>query len=147
MKSQGEALLEAWLQLSTAINNSRLVSELSFNESLICNLLYQNLRDDSASRMTATDLCAATKMQKSLMNRTLKQLESKGVISRERSTEDMRRIYIYLNHEQTQKYRIQHNRILDMINELIRQLGPDKTASATSLFREIALIANETFYE
>ncbi len=147
MESQGEALLEAWLQLSTAINNSRLVSELSFNESLICNLLYRNLRDNGACEMTATDLCAATKMQKSLMNRTLKQLESKGVITRERSTEDMRRIHIYLNLEQTKNYRIQHERILDMINELIRQLGPEKTASATSLFREIARIANETFYE
>ena len=147
METQGEALLDAWLQLSTAINSSRLVSELSFNESLICNLMYRNLRDGNASRMTATDLCTATRMQKSLMNRTLKQLESKGVITRERSTEDMRRIHIYLNLEQTKNYRIQHERILDMINELIRQLGPEKTASATSLFREIALIANETFYE
>ena len=38
-KRLSEALLTSWLRLSTSINNSRLVSTMSYNESLVCNLL------------------------------------------------------------------------------------------------------------
>lgn len=147
MEKPSEALLDAWLQLSTAVNNSRLVSELSFKESLICNLLYKNLRNADIPALTATDLCIATKMQKSQMNRTLMLLESKGMITRERSNDDLRRIHIILNLEQAQVYLEQHAEILALIDQLIAQLGPDKTLAATEIFKEIAAIASKVFHE
>ena len=73
MDSLNENLLNAWLRLSTSINNPRIVSEMTYNESLVCNILYNH----SESEITATDLCNATKMLKSQMNRTLNQLEKK----------------------------------------------------------------------
>ena len=36
-----EELLEAWLRLSTTVINSRIVSALTYGESLVCNVLYQ----------------------------------------------------------------------------------------------------------
>lgn len=147
MEKQNEALLDAWLQLTTAVNNSRLVSELSFKESLICNLLYKNLRNADVPALTATDLCIATKMQKSQMNRTLTLLESKSMITRERSNDDLRRIHIVLNLEQAHVYLEQHAEILAMIEQLTAQLGPEKTQAATALFNEIASVANKVFYE
>lgn len=146
MEKLDEALLDAWLRVSTSINNSRLVSELSFNESLICNLLYKSMLENPEYRMTATDLCIEMKMQKSLMNRTLNQLESKGVITRERSTQDKRRVHIYLNLEQSKQYELQHEKILGLINGIIQELGEKKAEAATALLQDIAQAANKLFH-
>ncbi|MBQ7924882.1 MAG: winged helix-turn-helix transcriptional regulator [Lachnospiraceae bacterium] len=146
MDNMNEALLEAWLRVSTSINNSRLVSELSYNESLICNLLYKNMMAHSGQFLTATDLCAETKMQKSLMNRTLKQLEARGMITRSRSEQDKRRIYIYLNMEQIKQYELQHEKILDLINAIIGELGEENTLTAIDTLNTIAQVANKLFY-
>ncbi|MBQ7934082.1 MAG: MarR family transcriptional regulator [Lachnospiraceae bacterium] len=145
MDNLNEALLEAWLRVSTSINNSRLVSELSFNESIICNLLYKNMLEHPKQQITATDLCAETRMQKSLMNRTLNQLESKGMITRERSQEDKRCIHIYLNMEQIKNYELQHEKILVLINAIIGELGVDKTRTAIATLNDIAQAANKLF--
>lgn len=42
MNNTSESLLNAWLRLSTSVINPRLVSEISYNESLVCNILYNN---------------------------------------------------------------------------------------------------------
>lgn len=39
-----EELLSVWLRLSGVINNQRLVTGLSFNEALVCNLLVRAAR-------------------------------------------------------------------------------------------------------
>ncbi len=146
MQKINEELLDAWLRVSTSINNSRLVSELSYNESLICNLLYKNQLNTPDTFMTATDLCNEMKMQKSLMNRTLNQLERKGIITRERSQQDKRKIYLYLNLEQSQNYELQHTKILQLIDGIIDELGPEKTEKAITCLRDIALAANKLFH-
>ena len=64
---KNEQVLEAWLQMTTVINNERITSDLPYNESMICRYLYQN-QDEN---VTATDLCNYMRMQKSQMNRTL----------------------------------------------------------------------------
>ena len=69
MKALNERLLEVWLELSMAINNERVVSDVPFNESLICNILYRAQMQDPDNRLTATDLCNATKMLKSQMRK------------------------------------------------------------------------------
>ena len=83
-----EKILSAWLKMILAVDSERVVSELSYNESIICNVLYSNLDKE----MTATELCTITKMQKSLMNRTLNSLELKQLIKKERSEKDKREI-------------------------------------------------------
>lgn len=60
MSELNEQILDAWIHLTTAINNERIVSEMPLNEALICRILYKN----QESEITATDLCALTKMQK-----------------------------------------------------------------------------------
>ena len=87
-----EALLKTWLRLSTSIINNRLVSEMSYNESLVCSILYPNTK--MGMYMTATELCHFTKMLKSQMNRTLNILEEKKLILRRRSDTDKRQVMI-----------------------------------------------------
>ena len=89
---KNERLLSAWFKMILAVDSERVVSKLSYNESIICNVLYSNLNDE----MTATELCNITNMQKSLMNRTLTSLESKKLIERIRSKEDKRLVLVKL---------------------------------------------------
>lgn len=135
-----EALLGAWLRLSTSVINSRIVSEMSYNESLICGILYKNSK--LGHSMTATDLCLATRMLKSQMNRTLNQLEEKGLIRRERSATDKRQVLISFNIEHAQQYEKQHEDILKIIDVILHELGPEDSALAIRILNRISDIAN-----
>ncbi len=143
MNDMNEALLNSWLRLSTSINNPRLVSEMTYNESLVCNILYQQSHDANSQPITATDLCRKTNMLKSQMNRTLTQLESKGMITRQRSEQDKRQIFITMNLEQCHSYEQQHERILRILDEVIHKLGNEKTKTTIELFNHISDIAED----
>lgn len=138
-----ETLLAAWLRLSTSINNSRVVSELTYNESLICNLLYENSLVKNAKKLTATDLCQKTKILKSQMNRTLNHLEELGIISRERSSQDKRRVFITMNKEHSSKYEKQHEKILALLDTIIARLGQESAAQTIDILNTISDIADE----
>lgn len=143
MKALNERLLEVWLELSMAINNERVVSDVPFNESLICNILYRAQMQDPDNRLTATDLCNATKMLKSQMNRTLNSMEEKGFISRLRSDTDKRLIYVTLNLVKALPYQEQHSKILELIDRIIEQMGEDKVLQTIDLLTQISNIARE----
>lgn len=136
-----EALLKAWLRLSTSIINSRIVSEMSYGESLVCNILYANSKASKA--MTATELCHATKMLKSQMNRTLNQLEQKDMILRERSSSDKRQVLITFNMDHAEQYEKQHKEILAIIDYIISKLGSEDTSRAITILSKIADIADD----
>ncbi len=138
-----EELLTAWLRLSTSINNPRIVSDLTYNESLICNLLYNNLQVNPNQRLTATDLCNQTKMLKSQMNRTLNSLIEKNLITKERSELDKRLVYISMDFEQAITYKKQHEKILELINVIINNLGKNNTNKAIEIFNSISEIADK----
>ena len=143
MNDMNEALLNSWLRLSTSINNPRLVSEMTYNESLVCNILYQQSHDANSQPITATDLCRKTNMLKSQMNRTLTQLESKGMITRQRSEQDKRQIFITMNLEQCHSYEHQHERILRILDDVIHKLGDEKSKTAIEIFNDISNIAED----
>ena len=108
MQNINEKVLSAWLKLSTAICNERIVSELPYNESLVCGILHENAVEHPEEKITATDLCEKTNMQKSLMNRTLNSLEEKGLIFRKRSEKDKRQVFVSMNMDNAEVYERQH---------------------------------------
>lgn len=138
-----ERLLDAWLSLSTSINNERLVSDMTYNESLICNLLYRNQINHPEKDLTATDLCNKTKMLKSQMNRTLNSLEEKKIVVRERSKIDKRKVFIKFNMEQANAYKNQHLKILKLVDTVIEKFGKEKAVEIVNIFNEISEIAEE----
>ena len=140
-----EALLGAWLHISTSVNNSRIVTKLSYNESLVCNILYRNQREAEMAPMTATELCHKTKILKSQMNRTLNQLETKGMIQRERSKTDKRVVYIKLNAEALKDYEKQHETIIAILNNIIAELGIEKTKETIAILEKVGDIADSLF--
>src|SRR5699024_3824866 len=90
-----EELLDGWLSMSMAIWNERLVSAMTYNESMVCNLLYKQ-RKTEGEPLTATVLCAKLQITKPQMNVILNRLEASGIIERIRSREDKRKVHIRL---------------------------------------------------
>ena len=143
MTKINEDLLDAWLRLSISVNNPRLVTEITYNESLICNILYKHAHSQSTLPLTATDLCKMTNMLKSQMNRTLNQLEEKNLITRERSTLDKRQVFVTMNMEQCHIYENQHEQILNILDAVINKLGKEQSQSAIKILNAISEVAEQ----
>ena len=143
MQNINEKVLSAWLKLSTAICNERIVSELPYNESLVCGILHENAVEHPEEKITATDLCEKTNMQKSLMNRTLNSLEEKGLIFRKRSEKDKRQVFVSMNMDNAEVYERQHKNILRVVDEIVEKVGKEKADEIVSLFTLISNKAKE----
>ena len=133
-----EKILSSWLKMILAVDSERVASKLSYNESVICNVLYTNKDEE----MTATELCSITNMQKSLMNRTLNSLELKELVKRVRSTKDKREIVIQLVDSPNSLFMKQHKKTLEYVEKIVSQLG-EKTDEVVNIFEMIAKIAQE----
>ncbi len=131
-----EELLEGWLAVSLSIINERLVSAMTFNESMVCNLLYRQERK-GGSPLTATELCAKLRILKPQMNVILNHLESGGLISRARSSADKRNIHIRLTDMGTRVYEKAHQEILRLPAGLIERLGEEKIRRLVRMLREV----------
>ena len=127
-----EELLEAWLRLSCVIDNQRLAADFPFNEALVCGLLSQG------GCRTASELCARTRILKSQMNAILRSLESQGVIARQRSQEDRRRVELQLLPAGLERYRASHQKALNTVDRLIGGMGEDKARQLLPLLRRAA---------
>lgn len=139
MPSINEALLDSYLRLCTAISNERVVSQLPYNEALICNLLYRR----GARLYTATELCEETRMQKSQMARTLNEMEEKGLILRSRSQSDRRQVLVELHPEKAELFFRQHAMTLEVVDAISSRLTPEKCQALVSLLNEAANAARD----
>lgn len=128
----GDRLLDAWLNLTSTLWNTRLVSSMTFNEAHVLGLLLRH-RDDPAP-MTATALIARTHLLKSQMNRVLTTLEGKGYIARVRAQSDRRLVLIRLTPEGEAAYRCEHADIEALLQSLVGRIGE---AQALSLAAQI----------
>ena len=59
----GDKLLDAWLNLTSTLWNTRLVTSMTFNEAHVLGILLRH--SSSESPMTATDLIRRTRLLKS----------------------------------------------------------------------------------
>ena len=143
MKNINEKILSAWLNLSSTICNEKIVSEMSYNESVICGILHQNATKHPEKQLTATELCLQTNMQKSQMNRTLNLMEKKGLIFRRRSEKDKRQVFVTMNMENAAIYERQHEKILGFVDSVMEKVGKDRAEEIIQLFTLITNKAKE----
>lgn len=140
-----EELLSAWLELTSVIDNQRLGSDrqgaLPFNEAVVCSLLAGAQREGRS--LTASELCARTRILKSQMNAILGSLERKGIISRQRSLSDRRQVELRLMPEGFARYASAHRRVLGMVDRLIVRMGEEKVRSLLPLLRQAAEIFDQ----
>ncbi len=135
--SSAEKLLEAWLEATTAIHNRRFVSELTYNESVICRLLVEDWREGGEG-LTAAALCRATLMQKSQMNRTLASLETRHLIERRPSPSDRRSQLVTIDPSHMHQFQKQHGDIIAFVEKVEQGLGAKRTHEVTKALAELA---------
>lgn len=133
-----ERVLKSWIHMLISVNGERAVTNITYNEAVICNVLIHAERE-----ITATDLCNIMKMQKSQMNRTLTTMEEKGMICRNRSQLDKRQIIIELIDTVDNPYYQEHERIVKYVDRLLEHFGVDKVEDIIQLFDYISKIAQE----
>lgn len=133
MAQAGETLLDAWLDLSSTLWNTRIVTSMTYNEAHIMGLL---LRFGSKEHpLTATDLIRRTRLLKSQMNKILTVLEKNGYIIRSRSESDKRLIHLFLTDAGKTAYLEEHKSVEDILRQLVEKLGPERSIS---IARELA---------
>ncbi|HKM34563.1 MAG TPA: MarR family transcriptional regulator [Lachnospiraceae bacterium] len=119
-----EELLNAWLSLSAVVRNERLVQTMTFREIFICNILHQE-KSTGKKAVTATDIVSRTGMLKSQANKVLCSLEERKLICRTRCDTDKRQIHIQLTEVGRKMYLTEHQRILQLLSQLVHKMGTD----------------------
>jgi len=137
----GDKLLDAWLNLTSTLWNTRLVSSMTFNEAHVLGILLRHQNDEFP--MTATDLIRRTRLLKSQMNKILTSLESRGYVSRVRASLDKRMIHIHLTKEGADAYHEQHKCVEAILSQLIDRIGADRAFAVAAELGEITEILDD----
>ena len=139
MDTVSEDFLDSWINLSTILRNKRYMVNLSFNEGVLCHILYKELTDRNNKRgLSVKEICNRTSLLKSQINKIINGLVDKGLAKRTKSKEDKRVIYISLNEDKIDIYKEEYNMVLKLIDKLVYSLGKDKARNATDIFNEIS---------
>ena len=140
-----EELLTTWLKLSNTINNDRLVTGLSFNEALVCCFIANAQKENRF--LTASDLCAETRILKSQMNAILRSLEEKGMLARQRSQQDLRQIELQLLPDGQERYMQTHQQVLSLVDRLMGDMPEEDIRTLISLLYQIIQNFDKTVKE
>ena len=135
MEALNEELIAAWMRLISVVENRRIVSGMSFNEALVCNLL---ARQDAGGFLTASELCQKTRILKSQMNAILRSLEEKEIISRVPSPTDRRVSEIRLKDGGGPTYHRSHAHTLAIMDRFIAEMGRERVEVLLPLLRRAA---------
>lgn len=134
-----EELLQSWINMEFAIRGNRVLSELSFNEVVVCHSLLRAQK--KGNWMTAAELCDEMQLLKSQMNRLLGDMEQRGLISRTRSDFDRRKIDVQLCEKGLELYQKEHSRILEILTELSEEMGEERLGELAALMNKATDIA------
>ena len=137
----GDKLLDSWLNLTSTLWNTRLVSSLTYNEAHVMGLLLRHSTQETP--MTATDLIRRTRLLKSQMNKILTALESRGYITRTRAELDKRMIFIQLTADGIDAYQQEHEGVEMILNQLVDRIGCDRALLIAQELSEITGILDE----
>ncbi len=140
-----EELLTTWLKLSNTINNDRLVTGLSFNEAMVCGFIAKAQKENRF--LTASDLCAETRILKSQMNAILRSLEEKGMLARQRSQQDLRQIELQLLPDGQERYMQTHQQVLSLVDRLMGDMPEEDIRTLISLLYQIIQNFDKTVKE
>lgn len=127
-----EELLYAWMQMSVCIRGNRILTTLSFNEIMLCGLLYRQ-ETSGGPPLTATDLGEQMKLLKSQVNHILTTLEQGGLVQRARGTEDRRTVHVHLTETGRLRYLKEHALVMELVQQVCDGLGEEDTRRLAAL--------------
>lgn len=131
-----EEILKEWLTVSAAVQNTRIVRGMTFNEALVCNHLWYQ-RNEDPDWLTPTELCRRTGMQKSLMNRTLKKLAEKEIIEYVELKDNKRSTPLRLRADKENDFLAVHNESIKVVDALVEYWGPETAEKVRDALKEI----------
>ena len=140
-RNMQEDLLYAWMEMSLNIRGNRILSDFSFNEILIYGLLHRR-KTAGFPPMTATELGSYTRLLKSQINHILTGMETRGLIYRERSSQDKRVIYVHPLDSALPRYNQEHEKVLKIIDNVFSTLGEEDARTLTNLMRKATAVVN-----
>lgn len=134
-----EALLAAWIDLSAVLRNDRIMSEhLSYNEAVLCGLLEkQRAACPEAPWLPIRELCAQTRMLKSQVNKIIMDMEERGLALRRRLAGDRRLVFVELTEKGRETYKLEHARVLAIVQRVIANIGEREALAATELLNTL----------
>jgi len=146
-RNMQENLLYAWMEMSLHIRGNRILSDFSFNEILIYGLLHRR-KTAGFPPMTATELGSYTRLLKSQINHILTGMETRGLIYRERSSQDKRVIYVHPLESALPRYEKEHEKVLQIVEHVFSVLGDNDAQTLTVLMRKAtAAVYDHTLQE
>lgn len=141
-RSVEEKLLGAWMDMALHIRGNRIVTGLSFNEIVVCSMIYRGMQD-GVGMLTATDLGNRTKLLKSQLNKVLTLMEEKGLIERIRSEKDKRKVFLKLREEKLSVYLEEHEKVMVIVHQVCTSLGEEKTKMLSELLLEAVAVVDK----
>lgn len=124
-----EELLRAYINMSVNIKENRLLSDLSFNEIMVMNLIVEEER-------SFKELEERLNILKSQLNRIINDLKAKGLVETYIPLNDKRKLIIKKGHN-IELYNTEHERMLKLMSLVKNRLGEAD-------FKKLIELLNET---
>ncbi len=137
-----ENLLKSWVFLNNLIKNTRMTRELSYNESVIMLLLYNEYKDNEGS-LSIKEIAKKTRMLKSLINRTVNSLEEKGMIRKFADKNDKRTVRIQCISDNMDLFLKVHSRSLSITQKVVDIIGEEDAEAFCRLVSKLQAAEEE----
>ena len=131
-------LILSWVKLSGIIKNNRITTGLKYNEAIVMLILYSSYLKDGVGLVSVQDIIKETGMLKSLVNRTLGNLEQKGLIEYSIGTSDRRTRMVKCVKEQLDVFLSVHNSSLGVSQSIIDIIGEQDAATFINIVDKLA---------
>ncbi len=123
MEDKHLALIQAWVQLSGMLKNSRFTKELPYNEAIVMLQLYQA----GQHPISIKQITDKTHMLKSQVNRTINSLEEKGLLERCQGDGDRRLGYVRILRQRLEIFLQVHATSMEIAKNISEIIGPEDT--------------------
>jgi DNA-binding MarR family transcriptional regulator len=127
-------LIQAWVQLSGMLKNSRFTKALPYNESIIMLQLYEA----GEQPISIKEITLRTRMLKSQVNRTINSLEAKGLLERCEGDGDRRIGYVRLRKEQLPLFLQVHAESMHIAQNIRYIVGTEDTDHFIRIVNKLA---------
>lgn len=134
MEDRSLELIQAWIQLSGILKNTRFTKELPYNEAIVMLQLYQA----NDRPISIRDITASTRMLKSQVNRTINSLEEKGLLSRCAGEGDRRIGYVCCVKERLDVFLQVHASSMEIAKNISQIIGPEDTEAFIRIVDKLA---------
>lgn len=131
----GDGLLNAWYDITCKLWNPHVHDPLAHSEQRVLNLLANHSEQENP--LTASDLIVQTRLYRNQIDRALSDLESHGLIRRERASDDRRRFYIRLTEAGSNAYLKEHATATAIVSRLVDQIGVERAQRLVGDIQEI----------